>query len=348
MKHSSGPRETNTRIKMAVFGLLALMAASLAILLAVSRLYPPLFGPGILALVLGLRHAVDADHIAAIDNTTRKLMNDGQKPLGVGFFFSVGHSTIVFGLFLGIAFATRAFGTFLKDVDNSVNMLATLVSALFLYLIALLNLVILRDIYRIFQDLRRKRLTPAKRLELEEALLKRGLMNRVLGRFYEMVKASWQMYPVGLLFGFGFDTPTEMALLAMSALVVGKNVPIWATLALPLVFSAGTVTIDSLDGMVMQSAYSWAFLHPIRKVYYNLSITTISVLIALGVGTVEALQILGTEFSLKGAVWDFLQGMDFETMGYIIIGILLVSWVAAAVLYRVKGYETGMDLSDPD
>lgn len=336
----------NNRIKAAIGGLVAFNIAVWGLLLAVSGRFHFLFGLGVLAYVFGLRHAVDADHIAAIDNTTRKLMSDGKKPLGVGLFFSLGHATVVFVLAVGMAVAAHVFKSFLHHVDATASLIGTLVSALFLYLIALLNLVVLRDIYRIFQAARRTRLTREKMLELEEALLKRGLMNRVLGRFYASIRTSWQMYPVGFLFGLGFDTPSEMALLAMAVLAAGKSVPLWAILVLPLVFSAGMILVDTLDGLVMQSAYSWAFLNPIRKVYYNLSITTISVLIALGVGSVEALQVLAAEFSLKGGFWDFLQGMDFGTMGYMIIGILLASWAVAIVVYKVKGFEKGITLGE--
>ncbi|MDA8307790.1 MAG: HoxN/HupN/NixA family nickel/cobalt transporter [Deltaproteobacteria bacterium] len=327
------------RTKAAIAGLVAFNIVAWVLLFVVSRQYHFLFGLGALAYVFGLRHAVDADHIAAIDNTTRKLMNDGKKPLGVGFFFSLGHSTIVFVLAVGMAVATHLFRTFLHNVDAVASLIGTLASALFLYGIGILNLVVLKEIYGIFKEIRQTNLTPEKMIELEEALLKRGLMNRVLGRMYASIKASWQMYPVGFLFGLGFDTPSEMAVLGMAVLAAGKSVPILAIFVLPLIFSAGMIMVDTMDGIVMQSAYSWAFLNPVRKVYYNLSITTISVLIAMGVGTVEALQVLSTECSLKGAVWTFLNRMDFGTMGYGIIGILLVSWAVAVVVYRIKGYE---------
>lgn len=326
-----------------VFALLGtLVAANVvawAMLIALSGHYPFLFGLGVLAFVFGLRHAVDADHIAAIDNTTRKLMNDGNRPLGVGFFFSLGHSTVVFILALGLAAATHTFGTFLHRVDATAGLLGTLVSAIFLYLIALLNLVILRDIYHVFQELRRSGFTQEKREEMEALLLKRGLMNRVLGRAYRAIRSSWQMYPIGFLFGLGFDTPSEVTLFGMAVFASGKNVPLASILVLPLIFSTGMILVDTLDGVLMQSAYSWAFLNPIRKVYYNLSITTISVLIAFGVGTVEWLQILGSELSLKGGLWDLLKEIDFGTMGYLIIGILVVSWAVSIAFYKIKGFE---------
>lgn len=329
--------------KIKVFSLVGFVGAAnivaWVVLVTISKHYPFLFGLGVLAFVFGLRHAVDADHIAAIDNTTRKLMNDGKKPLGVGFFFSLGHSTVVFILTLGLAAASHTFGVFLHRVDASASILGTLVSAIFLYLIALLNLIILRDIYHVFQEMRRTGFTHDKKAEMESLLLKRGLMNRLLGPAYHAIRASWQMYPVGFLFGLGFDTPSEMAILGMAVFATGKSVPLVVIFVLPLLFSTGMILVDTLDGVLMQSAYSWAFLHPIRKIYYNLSITTISVLIAFGVGTVEALQILGSELSLKGVFWSFLDRMDFGTLGYMIIGILVVSWVVAIAFYKWKGYE---------
>lgn len=329
--------------KIKVYSLLGVIVVANVIawiiLVAISERYPFFMGLGVLAYVFGLRHAVDADHIAAIDNTTRKLMNEGKKPLGVGLFFSLGHSTVVFILALGLSAATHAFGLFLHRVDATASLIGTLVSAIFLYLIALLNLVILKDIYYVFQEVRRSGLSREKRDEMESLLLKRGLMNRLLGPAYKAIRTSWQMYPVGFLFGLGFDTPSEMAVLGMAVLATGKSVPLLATLVLPLIFSTGMILVDTLDGVLMQSAYSWAFLNPIRKVYYNLSITTISVLIAFGVGTVEALQILGSELSLKGTFWDYLQNLDFGTLGYSIIGILVVSWIVAIVFYKWKGYE---------
>ncbi len=309
------------------------------ILFIISQRYPFFVGLGALAYVFGLRHAVDADHIAAIDNTTRKLMNEGKKPLGVGFFFSLGHSTVVVILALGLSVATHAFGLLLHRTDSTASLIGTLVSAIFLYLIAILNLVILKDIYSVFQEVRRTGLTQEKRDEMESLLLKRGFMNRLLGPAYKAIRTSGQMYPVGFLFGLGFDTPSEMAVLSMAVLATGKSVPLIDTLVLPLIFAMGMILVDTLDGVLMQSAYSWAFFNPIRKVYYNLSITTISVLIAFGVGTVEALQILGSELTLKGSFWDWLNNIDFGTLGYVIIGILVASWMAAIIFYKWRGYE---------
>ena len=327
------------RVRIVVWGLIAVNVGVWALLLTVSRRYPFLLGLGALAYVFGMRHAVDADHIAAIDNTTRKLINDGHRPLGVGFFFSLGHASIVCVLALGMALSTHVFKSFLAHVDLAAGLIGTLSSALFLYLIAILNLVVLKDIYGVFREIRRSRLSSERMAELEEALLKRGLMNRLLGRFYSSIRASWQMYPVGFLFGLGFDTPSEMAVLGMSVLAAGRSVPIWTLSILPLVFSSGMILVDTLDGIMMQSAYSWAFINPLRKVYYNLSITSISVVIALGVGSVELMQVLASELALKGAFWERLQGVDFGTLGYAIIGILLLGWALAILAYRVSGLE---------
>ncbi len=324
------------------FMLVSLVLANIGVwvvFLLISERYPLLFPMGVLAYVFGLRHAVDADHIAAIDNTTRKLMNDGKKPLGVGLFFSLGHSTVVFILAIGLGVATHIFKSFLHNADAEASLVSTLVSAGFLYLIAILNLIVLRDIYRVFQKIRRTRLTPEGQAKLEELLLQRGLMNRLIGRIYKSINAAWQMYPVGFLFGLGFDTASEMALFGMAVLASGRGIPLLVLPILPLIFSAGMVLVDTLDGVLMLSAYSWAFLHPIRKVYYNLSITSISVLIALGVGSVEWLQVIGKQLSLRGVFWNWVNGLDFGILGYGIIGILVVSWTVAVVVYKLKGYE---------
>ena len=321
--------------------------AAWVILIVLSHRYGFLFPLGALAYVFGLRHAADADHIAAIDNTTRKLMNDGQRPLGIGLFFSLGHSTIVFLLVAGLAFATQAVKSGLPHLELMGGILGTVISAAFLYLIAILNLVILRDIYRAFQEVRRIRLTKEKIQELEEILLRRGLMNRLLGRAYRSIRSSWQMYPVGVLFGLGFDTASEVALLGLSAFAAGRNLPMSAILILPLMFAAGMSLIDTLDGVLMQYAYGWAFLNPVRKIFYNLSVTTVSVVVALGVGSVEWLQVIGNELALKGYFWNSLQALNFATLGYFIIALLLASWVASIVIYRLKGYEKKVVWEEP-
>ncbi len=329
------------RLKTAVlFGLLGMAnVAAWVILLGLSHRYGFLFPLGVLAYVFGLRHAADADHIAAIDNTTRKLMNDGQRPFGIGLFFSLGHSTIVFLLATGLALATHTVKVGLPQLSAVGGILGTSISAAFLYLIALVNLVVLRDIHQAFREIRGTNLTRERILELEEALLRRGLMNRLLGRAYRSIRSSWQMYPVGVLFGLGFDTASEVTLLGLSAFAAGRSLPVAAVLVLPLMFATGMSLVDTLDGVLMQYAYGWAFLNPVRKVFYNLSITAVSVLIALGIGSIEWLQVIGNELAFKGSFWGFLQTLNFSTMGYFVIALLLVSWGAAVVIYRLKGYE---------
>lgn len=320
-------------------GLLGANIAVLAAFKILSARFPFLFSLGVLAYMFGLRHAADADHIAAIDNTTRKLIHDGRKPLTVGLYFSLGHSTIVFLLSLGLALATQAVRAWLPRLETIGGILGTGMSASFLFLIAILNIVILKDIYRVFVEMRSVTLTREKLREMENLLLKRGLMNRILGKTYASVRAEWQMYPVGVLFGLGFDTASEVALLGMSAFAAGKGMPVWAILILPCLFAAGMCLIDTLDGVLMQYAYSWAFLNPIRKVYYNLTVTFVSILVAMAVGGAEVLQIVGMELNLKGSFWSVLANLNFETMGYFIIGLLLASWLFSIAFYRIKNYE---------
>lgn len=301
-----------------------------------SRQFPGLIPLGLLAFVLGMKHAFDADHIAAIDNTTRKLMNDGQRPLGVGFYFSLGHSTIVFILAMGLAVATGLVQHGIQGAENVSGVVGTGVSAVFLYFIAALNLVVLVGIYDAFRRVRRGGYDPAR---LEELLARRGFMNRYFGRLFRTIRKSSQMYLVGFLFGLGFDTATEMAVIGMAALAATRHLPLDYIVILPLLFAGGMTLMDTTDGVVMLHAYAWAFRKPIRKVFYNLVITTISVAIALIIGTVELLQVLSSEFSWHGRFWDTLQNLSFGELGYVIVGILLVSWALAILVYRLRGYE---------
>src|ERR1700726_2234137 len=256
-------------------------------------------GIGLTAYTLGLRHAFDADHIAAIDNTTRKLMNDGQRPLGVGFFFSLGHSSVVFGLALLIAFGLKAvIGPVEQDssaLHHYTSLIGTSVSGVFLYLIAIINVVILVGILRVFVQMRRGQYDED---ELEAQLNNRGLLNRLLGRFTKSVSASWHMYPIGLLFGLGFDTATEVALLGISAAAAAKGLSVVAMAVFPVLFTAGMTLVDTTDGILMVGAYGWAFIKPIRKLYYNLTITFVSVVVALIVGGIEAVGLLRDRFNL--------------------------------------------------
>jgi high-affinity nickel-transport protein len=297
-------------------------------------------GIGITAYTLGLRHAFDADHIAAIDNTTRKLMSEGKRPLSVGFFFSLGHSTVVFALALLFAAGVRALssptaadGSKLHSVTGLVG---TGVSASFLYVIAALNLAILLGIARVFRDMRGGAYDEA---ELEERLNRRGLMNRVYGRFTRAVRKPWQMYPLGILFGLGFDTATEVALLFLAAGAAGAGLPFYAILCLPVLFAAGMSLLDTIDGSFMNFAYGWAFSQPVRKVYYNLTITGLSVAVALIVGTVELLGLAAERLSLDGSFWAWVEGIDMNTLGYVIVGLFAATWCLSLLIWRLARIE---------
>lgn len=303
----------------------------------IGKSYLVLAGLGVVAYLLGLRHGVDADHIAAIDNTTRKLMQEGQKPLTVGTWFSLGHSTVVILLIVALVFATRYVAAALPTLQQVGSILGTSISGLFLWAIGIINLVIVLDIYRIFTKMRAGKLDDK---QLDKLLNKRGFMNRYFGHLFNVVKKPWQIYPIGVLFGLGFDTASEVALIAISVGVgVASSVPIWMVLVLPLMFTCGMVLIDTTDGVAMKLVYGWAFLKPIRKIYYNLTITIISVGVALLIGTVELLQVLSGELKLSGAFWIWLGSLSFETLGYAIIAIFVVSWIVALAVYRYKNFE---------
>ena len=294
------------------------------------------FTAGLLAYTFGLRHAVDADHIAAIDNTTRKLLQEGKRPLTVGTWFSLGHSTIVFGLAVGIIVAANAVNSAIPAIQQIGSVLGTLISGAFLIIIGLVNLIVALEIYRIFQRLKRGQLSEQ---ELEQQLAKRGFMNRYFGRLFHVIERPRQMYPVGVLFGLGFDTASEIFLLAITAVVALAGAPIYVALILPLLFTCGMVLIDSIDGITMRFAYGWAFHRPLRKVFYNLTVTIISVLVAFAIGGVELLQVLAGELGWSGAFWDSFQNLDFEILGYFVIATFVVAWGAATAYYRYKRYD---------
>jgi high-affinity nickel-transport protein len=293
------------------------------------------FGTGILAYTLGMRHAFDADHIAAIDNTTRKLVQDGKRPLSVGFFFSLGHSTIVFVLALLLNFGIRALDQQVKNdssgLHNTTGIIGTLVSGGFLYLIALLNLVVLVSIVRVFREMRRGRYSDE---ELERQLDSRGLMNRVFGGYAKRIDTPWKMYPVGVLFGLGFDTATEVALLVLAGTAVVSGLPFYAILSLPILFAAGMCLFDTADGCFMNFAYDWAFARPVRKVFYNLTITGLSVFVALFIGTIELLGLLGQEFSLNGGFWSFMANFNINKAGFVIVGVFVVTGAVALAIWH--------------
>jgi nickel/cobalt transporter (NiCoT) family protein len=292
-------------------------------------------GIGITAYTLGLRHAFDADHIAAIDNTTRKLMSEGQRPLSVGFYFSLGHSSVVFGLALLLALGFRAVGDQVADggsgLQQATSLIGTSISGAFLVLIAIVNLVVLVGIIRVFRRMRGGELDEA---ELEAKLASRGALYRVFGRFTGAVTKPWHMYPVGLLFGLGFDTATEVALLVLAAGAGASGLPFYAILCLPILFAAGMSLLDTIDGAFMNFAYGWALAQPVRKVFYNITITALSVAVALLIGTAELLSIAVDELGLRGGAWDAVAGLDLNLLGYAVVGLFVLTWLGALAVWR--------------
>jgi nickel/cobalt transporter (NiCoT) family protein len=288
------------------------------------------FGTGILAYTLGMRHAFDADHIAAIDNTTRKLVGEGKRPLSVGFFFSLGHSSVVFVLALLLNLGIRALDEQVKDagsqLQHTTNIVGTLVSGFFLFLIAAMNVVILAGILKVFREMRAGHFDDQ---ELERQLNNRGLMNRFLGPLARRIDAPWKMYPIGFLFGLGFDTATEVALLVLAGTAVVSGLPFYAVLSLPILFAAGMSLFDTADGCFMNFAYDWAFARPVRKVYYNITITALSVFVAVFVGAIEILGLVGQESNLTGSGWSWLANFNINTAGFVIVGVFVVTWVVA-------------------
>jgi high-affinity nickel-transport protein len=300
-------------------------------------------GVSTLAYTLGLRHAFDADHISAIDNTTRKTINvrrgtDQPRPLSYGYFFSLGHSTIVVAIGIGIIIAERTVFSAVSNNSSGLEqfggLFGTIVSASFLFLIGLLNLVVLAGIVRVFRSMRRGDYDEA---ELERQLQNRGLFYRFFGRWMGAISKEWQMYPVGVIFGMGFDTATEVALLATTALYASQHVPWYAIICLPILFTAGMALMDTTDGIFMNMAYGWAFLNPVRKVYYNLTITGLSVAICFFIGGIETLGLLPQEIgslSQHHGFWGFVYNFDINKAGFVIVGLFVVTWVAALVVWR--------------
>ena len=315
-----------------------LHVAGWGLLFAAAAGQPTILALGGLAYTFGLRHAFDADHIAAIDNTTRKLLQDGRKPVGVGFFFSLGHSTVVFIIAAALGLTVKWIvdgaagnGGQLKTVGG---MLGTVVSGGFLVLIGILNLVVLLDIVRVYRRLKAGGYDD-KSLELD--LTAGGVMSRIFGRLFRVIRHSWQMYPIGFLFGLGFDTASEVAILAISAGAAAKGLPFVAVIALPLIFAAGMSLMDTADGAFMAKAYSWAFTSPIRKVFYNLTMTSLSVFVALFIGGVELMQALIRAIGLKGGVFNAIASFDLiGRAGYFIVAAFVLAWVAALLIYKAR------------
>lgn len=301
--------------------------------------YPVLLGAAFLAYSFGLRHAVDADHIAAIDNVTRKLMQDGKRPVAVGFFFSLGHSTIVFGLSVGIAVASVFVKSHFGRFQSIGAVIGTAISAFFLLVIAIANIIVLVSIYRTFQKVRQGGQFADD--DINGILARRGFFCRLFNRVLRLIRHSWQMYPIGFLFGLGFDTATEVGLLGLSAAEAAKGLPIWSILVFPALFTAGMALVDSTDGVLMLGAYGWAFVKPVRKLYYNMVIISVSIFVALLVGGIETLGLIGVEWNPHGRLWDAIGSVNghFGAVGVAIIGVFVLCWAVSIVIYRINCYD---------
>jgi high-affinity nickel-transport protein len=339
------------RVKAMVGSILAMHVVGFVILFAfvVPAHYKGLgIGVSILAYTLGLRHAFDADHISAIDNMTRKSIGerrgtDEPRPLAYGYFFSLGHSSVVVAMGVGIIVAEKTVFAAVSNPHSTIEqfggVFGTIVSATFLFLIGLLNLVVLAGIVKVFRSMRRGEYDEA---ELERQLDNRGFFYRFFGRWMRAISKEWQMYPVGVVFGLGFDTATEVALLATTALYASQHVPWYAIICLPIFFTAGMALADTADGIFMNLAYGWAFFNPVRKVYYNLAITGLSVAICFFIGGVETLGLLPQEIhglSQHRGFWGFMYHFNINTAGFVIVGMFIVTWAAAVLIWRYGNVE---------
>jgi high-affinity nickel-transport protein len=305
----------------------------------VFRRQPVLLGTALLAYGFGLRHAVDADHIAAIDNVTRKLMQEGKRPVAIGFWFAVGHSAVVILAAALIAATASAMAGRFEAFKGVGGVISTGISALFLFAIAGMNLAILRSVWRTFRHVRSGGSYSEEDFDL--LLNRRGLLARLFRPLFRLIGRSWHMAPLGFLFGLGFDTATEVALLGISATEAAKGVSVWSIMVFPALFAAGMSLIDTTDGILMLGAYDWAFVRPIRKLYYNLTITSVSVLVAVLVGGIEALGLIGGQFGLSGRFWRGVGALNdnFNSMGFAIIAIFIIAWIGSVLVYRYGGLE---------
>lgn len=327
----------NNRPKWLRYGVAVTVIHIIGLLLLIFnvRQFPQLIGFGFLAYTLGLRHAFDADHIAAIDNTVRKLVQQKKEPTGVGFFFSLGHSTVVFIMAVLTALTMKWVQENIPQIKDIGSIIGTAVSGGFLVLIGLLNLFIWFDVYRYFVGMRRGEYNEE---HLDELLLNRGFISRFFGPLYRMINKSWHVYPLGFLFGLGFDTASEVALLAVSA-NLAQSIPVLSIISLPILFAAGMSLMDTADGVFMTTAYNWAFATPMRKMFYNLSITGMSVIAALFIGVIELAQIITPKLGLNGGVWGWVQNLNFGDMGYLLVGIFVLMWFISYFMWKVLKLE---------
>ncbi len=336
---SLGPVSVRSKVTGAFAFLISANVCAWIWAFATFRHFPVAMGTAVLAYTLGLRHAIDADHIAAIDNVTRKLMQQGERPVGVGLFFSLGHSTVVILASVAIAVTTNGLRERFAPMRNVGGIIGTSVSALFLLLIALINAFVLMSVYRTFQHARRNGTYVTT--DLNALLAGGGLLSRILRPLFALIRRSWHMYPLGFLFGLGFDTATEVGLLGISAAAASKGMGIWSILIFPALFTAGMSLVDTANGVLMLGAYGWAFAKPVRKLYYNMTVTFISVLVALLVGAVEVLGLVQEHFRFQGVFWESVATFshNFGIVGALIIGVFVVSLVVSVALYLAKGYD---------
>jgi high-affinity nickel-transport protein len=342
-RHAEGG-QLRRRIRLIYLLLLALNVAAWALAAGLFHACPTALGLCFLAYGLGLRHAVDADHIATIDNVTRKLMQQGQKPVGVGFFFSLGHSTIVVIMSLCVAAGTGYVRDHFPQFQQVGRIIGTSVSAAFLLLIAAVNFFVFLDVFKRFNAARKGR--HIEQRGGEEVASAGGVLSWLLRSVFRFVGRSWQMYPVGLLFGLGFDTATEVALLGIAATQAAEQTPIWSIMVFPLLFTSGMCLVDTTDGVVMLGAYGWAFVKPVRKLFYNMTITFVSFMIALLIGSIEALSVIASKLHLESGIFAGVSILsDHATaVGYGVIGLMVASWLVSIVVYKASGFD---DIEQP-
>jgi high-affinity nickel-transport protein len=331
--------DTRGRIAAIYVMLIAANLAAWAWALIAFHSHPVMLATCLLAYSFGLRHAVDADHIAAIDNATRKLMQEGKRPVALGFYFSLGHSTVVVLATIGVALAASAFKDELDGFQGVGGLIGTSVAAAFLLIIAVINAIILIDVYRTFQRVKKGGDYAAQDVD---AMLASGggLFTRLFRRLLGLIGKSWHMYPLGFLFGLGFDTATEIGLLTIAAIQASNGLPLWSILVFPALFTAGMTLIDTTDSVLMVKAYGWAFVKPVRKLYYNLTITFVSVVVAVIIGGALALGLVAEKLGLKGGLWDAIESInEFGALGFVIVGIFVGCWLLSMLIYRLKGYD---------
>jgi high-affinity nickel-transport protein len=324
------------RVKLLLAFLIVFNIVVWALLPFVTDFSWKLIALGALAYMFGLRHAFDADHIAAIDNVTRKLRQDGQKPVGVGLFFSLGHSTVVLIMSIIIVVVVRGFSPTIKHILNFGGVFGTIVSASFLTIIGLINFFILKDLYRFYKEYKETgRIDEHLNSSVDDLLKKRGFMGRIFSFLYEKIDKSWKMYPIGFLFGLGFDTATEVAILGISAaLAQNSHLPLWGVVLFPLLFTAGMSLMDALDGLIMMKIYDWAMVDALRKLFFNMVITGASVFVALAIGTIEWIQVFTSEMKVNNPIIKFLDNLNFEFIGVLVVILMILTWAYAFYYYK--------------